>query len=737
MSIFQNTTALAAQAITRQFSKKISVNAAGYSELLGQISAINDTQAIVHFAVDGSILEANALFQNLMGYHIDEILGKHHRILVAPKLAQSKEYAVFWEKLRAGEAQQGAMLRIKKDGKDIWLRSSYTPIRDEHGHVYKIIKYAVDITGQLLLNYDCEGQIKAIRASQSVLQFDPDGVIIEANAIFLNAMGYELNEILGQHQKMFFDKTFVNSENFGALWKKLTRAEAAVGDFKLLTKSGKELWLQASFNPFLNHHGAVQKIVMYGADFTEQKLVNDDYQEQIEGINASQAVIHFLPDGTIVDANPNFLRTIGYNLQEIQGQHHRMFIRKEFHSNPEYLQFWPKLARGEAQTGEYRHITKEGAYIWIQSTYVPIKNSSGEVLKVVEYCTDITQQKDTVMEISRLIEAAKAGKLDERANIGTSDGDNKKLREDINEMLNGFTAPLQEISRVMKAVADKNLTQDMQGTYQGELGELKDYVNTAIAQLRESMQKVQATATIVNSSVQEIAAGNAELSVRTEQQASSLEETAAAMEEMTATVQQTAANAKLANDLAVEARNSAESGQEVVQKAVTAMTEITTSSNKISSIIEVINSIAFQTNLLALNAAVEAARAGDQGRGFAVVADEVRTLAGRSAGAAKEIKSLIDDSTRKVDEGSVLVNKTGQMLKTITTAVKKVSSVVEDIMAASNEQADGISSVNSAVQQMDDMTQQNSALVEEAAASSEALSTQSEELGKLIQAFKV
>jgi methyl-accepting chemotaxis protein len=253
----------------------------------------------------------------------------------------------------------------------------------------------------------------------------------------------------------------------------------------------------------------------------------------------------------------------------------------------------------------------------------------------------------------------------------------------------------------------------------------------------ELVKRVKGAAAEVQAGAEEISKGNLNLSQRTEQQASSLEETASSMEEMTSTVKQTADNAGQANQLAMAARLQAEKGGVVVSSAVNAMGGINTASKKIADIIGVIDEIAFQTNLLALNAAVEAARAGEQGRGFAVVATEVRNLAGRSATAAKEIKALIQDSVSKVDEGSKLVDESGRTLDEIVNAVKKVTDIVAEIAAASREQSAGIEQVNKAVMQMDQTTQQNAALVEEASAASQAIVEQAQALNGMISRYNV
>ncbi|HEA26359.1 MAG TPA: HAMP domain-containing protein, partial [Ectothiorhodospiraceae bacterium] len=287
------------------------------------------------------------------------------------------------------------------------------------------------------------------------------------------------------------------------------------------------------------------------------------------------------------------------------------------------------------------------------------------------------------------------------------------------------------------AEGEGDLTQRLEVNGTDEIAQLADAFNTFAHKIEAMVIEVKEVGQSIRVSAGEIAMGNTDLSHRTEEQASSLEETAASMEQMTASVKQNADNARQANQLVSSTRDLAAKGGETVQRTVTAMEDINSSSRKVADIISVIDGIAFQTNLLALNAAVEAARAGEQGRGFAVVAGEVRNLAGRSAEAAKEIKNLIGDSVQKVEHGTMLVDETGKTLEEIVAGVKKVSDIVSEIAAASQEQATGIGEVGSAINQMDEVTQQNAALVEEAAAASESMEEQSNQLIEEMSAFKV
>jgi methyl-accepting chemotaxis protein len=342
-----------------------------------------------------------------------------------------------------------------------------------------------------------------------------------------------------------------------------------------------------------------------------------------------------------------------------------------------------------------------------------------------------------VAEVTTVAKAAGEGDLDRRIDLAGKDGFLLNLCEGVNNLVNLTGIALRDVATVLAAVAQGDLTKRITNPYSGLFDQLKGDVNKTADKLYEMVSNINESAAQITTAAGEISAGSADLSERSEQQASSLEETAASMEELSATVKQNAQNAQQANQLASGAREVATSGGQVVADAIGAMGRIEASSQKIGDIVGMIDEIAFQTNLLALNAAVEAARAGDAGKGFAVVAQEVRNLAQRSAQASKEIKSLISQSTGEVKQGAELVSKAGTTLQEILVNVKRVADIVAEIATASSEQASGIEQVNAALSQMDEMTQQNAALVEESAASAVALEDQAGELNRLMVFFQI
>ncbi|MEN5391443.1 methyl-accepting chemotaxis protein [[Pseudomonas] hibiscicola] len=340
-------------------------------------------------------------------------------------------------------------------------------------------------------------------------------------------------------------------------------------------------------------------------------------------------------------------------------------------------------------------------------------------------------------EIKQLASAAAAGDFSRRGDAQRFDHDFRLMLENLNAMMAVSDDNLGKLSQLLSAIAEGDLTARMHGDYQGVFARMRDDANTTVAQLTQIVGQIQASASSITLAAGEIASGNSDLSRRTEQQAANLEETAASMEELTSTVRQNAEHARQANQLAIGAQSVASQGGSVVGQVVSTMSAIEASSKKIAEIISVIDGIAFQTNILALNAAVEAARAGEQGRGFAVVASEVRTLAQRSAAAAKEIKGLIDDSVGKVTEGSSLVHQAGSTMGEIVASVQRVTDIMAEISAASQEQSAGIEQVNQTVVQMDETTQQNAALVEEATAAARAMEDQAAQLADAVAIFRL
>src|SRR3984893_6878580 len=449
-------------------------------------------------------------------------------------------------------------------------------------------------------------------------------------------------------------------------------------------------------------------------------------------INKSQAVIELGMDGTVLTANDSYLKMFGYTLAEILGQPYTLFVNPADRESAEYRTLWEHMHAGQYEQGRFRRMGRNGREVWVRASFNPLIGQDGSPWKVVKFASEITPIiiearafDSAVQESQDVIQSALNGAGDRRIGMDAKTGNLELLTRSINQLRASVSTTVAETMQVVQRAVEGDLTSRVKvDDKSGHFKALAVSVNSMIQSMMEVVTSLAKTSHEVQLGADEISRGNLELSRRTEEQASSLEETAASMEQMTSTVKNNADNAAHASQWAEAAREQAERGGRVVGSAVAAMSEINVASKKIADIIGVIDEIAFQTDLLALIAAVEAARAGEQGRGFAVVASEVRNLASRSAGAAKEIKALIQDSVAKVSDGARLVDDSGKALGEIVTGVKKVTDVMAEIAASSREQALGIEQVNKAVTLMDSMTQQNAALVEEASAAAQALSAQ-------------
>ena len=309
------------------------------SDLRGLVDAIDRSQAVIEFHLDGTIIAANDNFLSTVGYSLDEVKGQHHKIFVEPEYAKSAEYRAFWDRLNRGQFDSGEYKRIGKGGKEVWIQATYNPILDGSGTPVKVVKFAADVTDQKLQAADFSGQISAINKSQAVIEFNMDGTISWANDNFLSTVGYSLDEINGQHHRMFCEPEYASGPEYREFWKRLNDGIYDSGEYKRLGSGGREIWIQASYNPIMDLNGKPFKVVKYATNVTDQKLQAADFNGQISAINKSQAVIEFNMDGTISWANDNFLSTVGYPLDEIKGQHHRMFCEPEYASSPEYREF--------------------------------------------------------------------------------------------------------------------------------------------------------------------------------------------------------------------------------------------------------------------------------------------------------------------------------------------------------------------------------------------------------------
>ena len=387
---------------------------------LARAAAIDRSQAVIEFRLDGTIVTANRNFLDATGYTLDEIKGKHHSIFVDPAERDSTAYREFWERLNRGEFQAAQYKRYGKGGREIWIQASYNPILDAGGRPAGVIKFATDITAQKIRSMEDAGKIAAISCAQAVIEFNMDGTIVAANENFLRTTGYTLAEIQGKHHSMFVVPEERDSAAYREFWAKLNRGEFQAAEYKRLGKGNKEIWILATYNPILNEAGKPFKVVKFATDVTEQKLKAADSDGQIAAIGKSQAVIEFNMDGTIRAANRNFLDAMGYTLGEVQGKHHSLFVEPNERNAPAYREFWDKLNRGQYQAGEYKRIAKGGREIWIQASYNPILDLNGKPFKVVKYATDVTMQavmRKKAENAKGLIEQVAAGSEEMSASI--------------------------------------------------------------------------------------------------------------------------------------------------------------------------------------------------------------------------------------------------------------------------------------------------------------------------------
>lgn len=618
-------------------------------------------------------------------------------------------------------------------GGNLSFRASVTTT-EEIGALATAFNQMADELGQSL--EEMNARVDIMNTTSIVSEGNLKGDILTANDKYLELSKYTREELIGAPHSITRHPD-VSKEVFKNMWNTIGQGKLFRGTIKNRAKDGTPYYVDAVIKPVMGPNGKPQKYLSVRYDITQFEIARQNMKGILDAINKCYGTIEFDLKGNILTANQVFLQMMGYELNELVGKPHSLFVEPAVSQAPDYRALWDKLAQGSYEAGQYKCLGKGGREVWLQASYNPVMDEVGRTFKVIGLATDVTQQRLALIEVEKLIKSAAVGQLSQRIKTDVFTGDLRNLTESVNRLVDAVTLPLREAQGVLNALASNDLTTCMTGAYQGEFEDMKRALNLALTNLTNTIQSVHQVTRGVLSGAETISQGNENLSQRTSEQAAALEETSASMEEMTATVKQNADNAKQADQLAIAARQTADEGTEVIHKAVAAMGEINQSSKKIADIITVIDEIAFQTNLLALNAAVEAARAGEHGRGFAVVAAEVRNLAQRSALAAKEISGLIKESIQRVTDGSSLVNQSGQTLENIVNSVKRVTDIIAEISAASQEQAIGIDQVNKAIMSMDQTTQQNVGLVEATTSSAQTMQEQAKGLFQQVAVFKI
>ena len=723
----------------------VKVDSNELENMRGQLTAINRVQAVIEFTLDGTILNANHNFLSVMGYSLDEIKGRHHSMFVDADFRSSNEYRNFWERLGRGDFEAGQYKRIGKGGKEVWIQASYNPILDATNRPVKVVKYATDISVEAQKKMSAQREMDRIlgaldSTSSNVMVADKERTIIYMNksvekmlrgveADLRKALPhFSVDKIIGSNMDIFHKNPAHQSHLLANLRETYIGNIVVAGcSFRLIanpifSESGDRLgsvveWIDRTKEVAAEHE---MSRILGALETTTTNVMIADPERKIIYMNKSVEKMLRVAEADIRSVLPHFAvdKIVGSNMDI-------------FHKNPAHQM---KLLENLTTTYTSNIVVGKRHFRLVAN---PIFSKDGTRLGSVVEWLDRTIEVGVEMEVNTLVEAAAAGNFSERIKSEGKDGFFLKLADGLNMLVTTAEKGLNDVARVLGAIAKGDLTEKIDADYMGTFGELKNYCNETTSSLTGMLGDIRIAADTIFTASSEIAQGNADLSSRTEQQAANLEETASSMEELTSTVKLNADNAKQANVLAEQASTVAIDGGTLIQQVVTTMNAINESARKISDIIGVIDGIAFQTNILALNAAVEAARAGDQGRGFAVVASEVRTLAQRSANAAKDIKALISDSVQKIDNGNQLVGKSGDTMKEIVNAIKRVNDIMAEIAAASAEQSTGIEEVSTAVSQMDEMTQQNAALVEQAAAAAESMQSQADQLTQSVAQFRL
>jgi len=570
---------------------------------------VSRSNLVVEFALDGTVLWANEAFLETTGYTLEEIRGSNHRRFCTDAEAQSEDYAGLWAKLAAGDHDSGVYKRLHRTGGPIWLQASYNPVLGRNGRVDRILHVASDITATKLDAAVSAAMLASLDRSLAVIEFDLRGIVVGANQSFLSLMGYRGDEIVGRHHPMFCTADHATSPEYAALWQKLGSGEYDSGVYQQRARDGRDVWLQATYNPILDPEGRPIKVVKFATDITATKHSHADFEARSSAMDRSQAVLEMALDGTIVHANENLLAAMGYTLPEVVGRHHSMFCTPEYSRSAECVSFWDRLGSGAFDAGVYKRVAKDGGDVWLQATYNPIFDLDGKPFRIVEFAIDITRTRERDAEFE-----GRATAIDRSQAVVEFDLGGTILLTNRNfEAAFGYGRD-ELVGQHHRILCDPtSATSDEYRAFWQRLGRGEFEAGRHRRRGQDGRDVwIQATYNPIL---------DAEGKPRKIVEISS---------DVTRQVR-----------LEQEVRDRLADGERLqrvleAQKAVLHGTV-----RELTTIVAAIGSIAAQTNLLALNATIEAARAGDAGRGFAAVAQQVRKLASDTRAATERASAMI------------------------------------------------------------------------------------------------
>jgi len=672
-----------------EYAVEVTESKIAAAEAQSKIAAIERAQAVIEFDLQGQVLRANDAFLSVTGYSAEEVLGQHHSMFCDPAYVKSSDYKQFWSRLAQGEFAAGEYKRFGQGRREIWVQATYNPILDQNGKPVKVVKFAVDVTQSKQQAAEYEGRVNAISRAQAVIEFDLQGHVLDANDHFLQLMEYKLEDIVGKHHRMFCDPVYAASEQYEEFWHKLGRGEYESGEYRRFGKSGKEVWIQSTYNPIMDVDGKPRRIVKYAHDITEAKLRNAEFEGKVNAIGRAQAIIEFDLTGRILSANENFLRLTKYSLNELVGQHHRILCDPEYSQSVAYTAFWEKLGRGDFDSGEYKRVNKDGEDFYIQATYNPILDMNGKPIKIVKFAIDVTEAKIRNLDFEGRLAAVDRGQavieFDTEGNIlAMNDQFIRVMGYSRRELVGAHHSMLCDQDFITsQEYRDFWLKLGKGDTISGRFHRIGKFNRDVYIQafyspmfnLKGEVVKVLKYAFEVSEQVA------LERRIATKSQ-----DFAKVIEDLSRSIDEINRSTHSATQMAGQTQVNAEQGYDALNNAIQAMDLIQRSSSEIADIVKVISDIASQTNLLAFNAAIEAARAGDQGVGFSVVAGEVRRLAERSSQAAQDISRLIDESVKRVNLGSDRTQHAKLAFEQIVGSVGKTGDSIKDIASSAVSQ---------------------------------------------------